>query len=354
MATIRDVAERAGVSTATVSRALNDRGYCSSGVRDRVRAAAESLGYVPNALARGLKTRRSLLIGLLVPGLTDPFFTDVAQGVESVASARGFQVLLGIGLRDQAREAAYLDLMLAHHVDGVLIAPAGDADAPVRRLVAAGTPTVVIDDVPDESLVDAVRADNVGGARQLANHLLALGHRRIALLNGRVASTSACERERGFRQAFADAGLPLDERLVRHGGWTTDDAAHRAADLLREPDRSTAIVAASAPLAAGTLLAMRAVGLRAPDDVALASFDDIPFAADLDPFLTVAAQPAAAMGRRAAAMLIERIAGDETGPPREVVMPVTLEVRRSCGAPAAPWLAVAPFEHSDAEVLVAG
>ncbi len=354
MATIRDVAERAGVSTATVSRALNHRGYCSPGVRERVSAAAEALGYVPNALARGLKTRRSQLIGLLAPHLTDPFFTVVAQEVEHVASARGFQVLLGIGLGDPAREAAYLDLMLAHHVDGVLIAPAGAPDAPVRRLVAAGTPAVVIDDVPGEPLVDAVRADNVGGARQLVTHLRALGHHRIALINGRAGSTSGREREQGFREAFAEAGAPLDESLIRNGGWTADDAARRAADLLREPNGPTAIVTASALLAAGSLRALRVAGLRVPGDVALASFDDVPFAADLDPFLTVVAQPAATIGCLATTMLIDRITGDDAGPPREVVLPVTLEVRRSCGASGSPWFATPSFGEPGVEILVAG
>lgn len=354
MATIRDVAERAGVSTATVSRALNDRGYCSAGVRERVRAAATALGYVPNALARGLKTRQSGLIGLVVPHLTDPFFTVVAQGVEDGASARGYQVLLGVGLGDPAREAAYLDLMLAHHVDGVLISPARTPDQPLRRLVEAGTPAVVIDDVPSDPIVDSVRADNVGGARRLASHLLALGHRRIALLNGRAGSTSGRERELGFRQAFAAVGATLDERLIRHGTWCADDAAERATVLLREPDPPTAIVTASALISAGTLRALRAAGVRVPDDVALASFDDIPFAGDIDPFLTAVVQPAAAMSQLAVTMLLDRIGGAESGAPREVVMPVAFEVRRSCGAPTAPWFDQAPFDAAGVEVLVAG
>lgn len=353
MATIRDVAERAGVSTATVSRALNHRGYSSSAVRQRVAAAAEALGYVPNALARGLKTRRSQLVGLLAPDLIDPFFGVVAQEVERVAAARGFQVLLGLGHGDAAREAACLDLMLARHVDGVLIAPAGEPGPPVRRLVAAGTPAVVIDRVPNGLPVDAVRADNVGGARQLASHLLALGRHRIALIDGHADSTSGRERERGFRLAFADAGVPLDEALIRHGGWA-GDSAWRVAGLLREPGRPTAIVAVSARLAAGVERSLRQAGVRVPEDIALASFGDVPFAADLDPFLTVAVQPAAAMGRRAATMLIDRITGDDVAPPREVVLPVTLDVRRSCGAVGAPWLADAPFDKSGVDVLVAG
>ncbi len=354
MATIRDVAERAGVSTATVSRALNDRGYCSGAVRERVRAAAEALGYVPNAMARGLKTRQSRLIGLLAPDPAEPAFCVVAQEVERVAAERGFQVLLGIGRGDPAREEASLDQMLARNVDGLLIAPAGAPDAPVRRAVAAGIAAVVIADALGEPVVDAVRADNVGGSRQLAAHLLGLGHRRIALVNGRATSTAGREREQGFREAHAEAGAPIDESLIRHGGWETDDAAGLVAALLREPARPTAIVAASAPLAVGAMRALRAAGCRVPEDVALTSFDDVPLAAEFDPFLTTVVPPTATIGRLAATMLLDRIAGDVVSSPREIVVPVTIEVRRSCGARSALWRTPPPLGIPGVEVMVAG
>jgi LacI family transcriptional regulator len=332
VATIRDVAERAGVSTATVSRALNGRGYASPEVRDRVRAAAADLGYVPNALARGLKTRRSRLVGLLVPELVDPLYAVVAQAVERVASAEGSQVLLGVSLDDPAREGAYLDLMLAHRIDGVLLAPAHGPESAVRRVEAAGVPAVVIDDAATASGIDAVRADNVGGGRLLAEHLLGRGCRRIAFLNGRAGSTPAREREAGFRRAFAAAGVPIDERLILPGRWEADDARQRTAALLAARPRPDAVVAASALIAVGALRALGDAGVRVPDDIAVASFDDLPFAADIDPFLTAVAQPAAAIGEAAATMLMERIAGAAAGPGREVVLPVSLVVRRSSGA----------------------
>lgn len=332
MPTIRDVAERAGVSTATVSRALNGRGYSSAAVRERVRAAADVLGYVPNALARGLKTRQSRLVGLLVPELVDPFFAVLAQGVERVASAEGFQVLLGVSLGDPGREAAYLDLMLAHRVDGVLISPAREPEPPVRRLMDAGVCAVVVDDAPALPMIDAVRADNVGGVRLLTEHLLGFGHRRVALLNGRAGSTPARERERGFRLALARARVAPDERLIVPGQWAADDAACRMTALLGASEPPTAVVTASALIAVGALRALREAGVRVPEDVAVVSFDDVPFAADIDPFLTAAAQPATALSRLAATMLLERIAGIAIGPPRAVVLPTTLVVRRSCGA----------------------
>ncbi|MCC6313038.1 MAG: LacI family DNA-binding transcriptional regulator [Thermomicrobiales bacterium] len=329
MATIRDVASHAGVSTATVSRVVSGRGHVSLEARERVLAAVAELGYVPNALARGLKTRRSRSIGLLIPELVDPFYLHVAQAVEDVASAAGFRVILGNSNASAERERTYVDLMLAHNVDGVVFGSLKPPRAAVRILQEKGTPTVLIDEPPLDLAVDSVRGDNVGGARALTRHLLAQGHRRIALLNGLDGALSVEERERGFRQAMAEAGAPVDETLISRDPWTLAAGERRAATLLDIRPRVTAIFTGSWFLGIGALRALEGAGCAVPDDVAVATFDDAPFAESRAPFLTAAAQPVHEIGALATRMLLDRITGRECGPPREEILPTHLIVRAS-------------------------
>lgn len=333
MATIQEVARLAGVSTATASRVISGRGYVSPASRDQVLAAADELGYVPNGLARGLKTRRSGLVALLVPEIVNSFYTTVVRGVEDVANANGLQVIVGNTDEDAAKERAYVELMVSTHVDGVVIAPAsGTARTLKPLLVAKAPPTVLVDRSVPGVAADLVRGDSVGGAQTLTRHLIALGHSRIALVNGNPATSVARERELGFRAACAEAGAPVDEGLVSSGTWFVDDAASRTGNLLDRTEAPTAILATNNFMAIGALRALRERGMRVPDDLALVSFDDVPDAAEIDPFLTALAQPAYTMGTIAMQLLLERIGGTFRGEPREVILAPKLLVRRSCGA----------------------
>ena len=332
MTTIRDVAAAAGVSTATVSRALSGRGYVSAATRARVEAAAAGLGFSPNPLARGLKTRRSGLVGLVVPEIRDPFFAAVAQGLDEVASARGLTVIVGASLNDREREATYLRLLASRSVDGVIVAPAREAERTLREVSRLRLPAVFVDDYPEGPPVDAVHSDNVDGARRLTAHLVGLGHRRIGLVMGRAGCAPGGQRTRGHQQALAEAGIPEDRGLLRHGPWTGDFAAAAVAELLALPDPPTALLTGSAMLTAGALGALRERGLRVPEDIAVVGFDALPMADAVDPFLTVAAQRVGDLCRQAAELLVGRIDGSEDGPPREIVVPMDLTIRRSCGA----------------------
>jgi len=333
---IRDVAQQAGVSTATVSRVVSGRGYVAVDTRARVLKAIDDLQFVPNAMARGLKTKRSGMIALLVPEIVNSFYTTVARGVENVANKHGFQVILGNTDEDIAKEKAYIDLMVASHIEGVILAPSGRTATHLNALVTRKVPTVVFDRKVEGFQADTVMGDSVTGAVDLINHLVHLGHQRIAIVNGDPETSSSRDRLQGFRAALAIAGITPDERWISHGTWFIEDAEARVERLLSEAPGFTAIFAANNFMAIGALRALRRHGKEVPNDVALVCFDDIAAASEIDPFLTVMSQPAYTMGTLSAQLLLERISGARTGPPRQISLGSEFLIRRSCGAELTP------------------
>jgi LacI family transcriptional regulator len=332
VATIRDVARLAGVSPTTVSRAMSGTSYVSAEVRTRVEHAVEELGFVPNGLARGLKTRRSGIITLLIPEIVNSFYTTIVRGVEDVANHHGRQVIVGNTDERVDKERAYVDVVIGSRSDGVIVAPAGRTSRHLRRLVDHDIPTVLIDRPVDGFPADIVRGDNIGGAIALTNHLLSLGHRDIALINGDLETSTARLREDGFRQAMHQAGYAIDDRLLSAGTWFVEDAERRVTELLTANVPFSAIFGANNFMAIGALRALRHAGLQVPGDIAVVCFDEIEVATQIDPFLTVMAQPAYTMGMLAMQLLIDRLDATHNHPPREVVLPPQLIVRRSCGA----------------------
>jgi LacI family transcriptional regulator, galactose operon repressor len=329
--TVHDVAGRAGVSVATVSRVLSGRGYASSRTRELVLRAAKELDYVPNGMARGLKTQRSGLIALLVPEIVNSFYTTVSRGVEDVANANGLQVIVGNTDENVTKERAYIELMISSQVEGVIVAPAGNSAETLTPLITKSIPTVLVDRAVAGIATDIVRGDGVADAATLTQHLLNLGHRRIALINGHLETSVARDREQGFRQAHAEVGIEIDERLVSSGTWFIDDAYRRVGALLDDGNRPDAIMATNNFMAIGAFRALRERGLQVPEDIAVACFDDIVDAAEIDPFLTAMAQPAYTMGTLAMQLLLERSAGTNQGEPREIVLASQLLPRRSAG-----------------------
>ena len=338
MSRITEVADRAGVSAMTVSRVLNNSGYVSAATRQRVELAIAQLGYVPNALARQLRSKRTKMLALVVSDISNPFFTTIARGVEDAASARGFAVMFCNTDESNEEEARYLRLLVERQVDGVLLVPAENAAASLRLLRAHSIPVVVLDRRASRR-VDNVRCDSELGAYALARHLLELGHRRIAVLTGRRGISTSVDRVAGVRRALADAGLALDESLVRYGGFNFGslnlaDGRRMAEEVLAaSDDPPTAIFAANNFIAFGAVRALRELGLRVPEDISVVAFDDLPVEWVSDPFLTVAAQPAYEIGRRAAEMMIDRLVGERTTAGESVVLPFEVIVRRSTGAP---------------------
>ncbi|HVO42095.1 MAG TPA: LacI family DNA-binding transcriptional regulator [Aggregatilineales bacterium] len=331
MSTISDVAKRAGVSTMTVSRVINNFGYISQDTRERVERAIVDLGYVPNALARSLRFKQTKTIALIVTDITNSFFTTIARGVEDTASEQGFSVMFCNTDESQTKEAEYVNVLLQKQVDGILLVPACSADDSVSLLQDRGTPVVVLDRRIPNVQVDTVRCDTSLGSYQLTQHLLGLGHRRIALLSGPRTVSTAVDRADGYRRALTEAGLAEDTALEFYGPFTQAGGYQIATEALALNPRPSALVAANNFIAIGAMQALREAGLRLPDDLSMVTFDDFSSALVMEPFLTAIDQPAYEMGRRATELLLTRLAGGGSDEPQEILMPTRMIIRTSSG-----------------------
>lgn len=331
MANIRDVAKLAGVAPITVSRVINGADNVTEDTHRRVQQAIDQLHYVPNTLARSLRSRQSHTIALLVSDITNPFWTTIARGVEDTAAENDYRTILCNTDENPAKETTYLNLLVERRVDGVIIAPATREKKRLAMLKQLQVPCVLIDRRVDGLKVDRVYGDSRAGARGLIDHLVDLGHRRIALINGPSTISTAQDRADGYREALAAHGLMVDEGLVFQGDFKQESGHRLTAQVLACLPRPTAIFAANNFIALGVLQALQEAGVRVPDDMALVCIDDVPYLSAIDPFLTVAAQPAYEMGEAAARLLIERLTRQRPGKAREVILPTRLIIRRSCG-----------------------
>lgn len=332
MATITDVAKRAGVAPVTVSRVINDAPGVNLATRERVQQAIAELGYVPNVVARSLRSKRTRTLAFVVPDITNPFWTTVARGVEDAAQDHGYSVVLCNTDENASKQQRYLDLMVSQRVDGVIIAPA-DTDANrLATLRQHNIATVVIDRRIEGGEVDTVYSDSVSGAYALTNHLLRLGHTSIAMFSGPEGAATADDRIAGYWLALTDAGITPDPKLIRRGGFNWEAGFALTNQVLDEGLAPTAIFAANNAIALGVIEAIGRRGLRIPGDVALVCFDDYPYVTGFFPFLTVVSQSAYEMGANAAQLLLSRLKSPVPLKPRRVVLPVRLVVRYSCGS----------------------
>ena len=332
MPTIKDVARRAGVAPITASRVINNSGYVSAETRRRVEAAIEELGYVPNRVARSLRSKRTQTLALVLTDITNPFWTTVARGVEDAARMGGFSVILGNTDESEPREYEYVQVLLQKQVDGFLLVPTRHGARSVALIQRQKVPLVVLDRTV-EANVDTVRSDSIGGARALTHHLISLGHRRIAMLTGPREVSTAVDRALGYRQALEEAGIPVEGDLIRFGPYTQQAGYAMTLSILSLSPRPTAIFAGNNFIAVGALRALREAGLQVPEDVSLVAYDDLPPNFLVEPFLTVATQRAYEMGQVATQLLLTRLAEQEPGQPQEIVLPTELIIRRSCGNP---------------------
>ncbi len=326
---IKDVARRAGVSSATVSRVLSNHPHVSPETREKVLRAIEELGYRPSRVARSLRAQRSRIIGLIISDIQNPFFTALVRAVEDVAYEHDYAIFLGNSDEDIEKEGLYVEVMRAEHVAGVVISPTQEDYSPAQHLVALGIPVVTIDRAVRGLAVDSVLVDNVGAAYTLVDHIIKDGHTRVAAVVGIPEATTGRERFEGYRRALEDNGLPLDERLVRRGLPKEHVGYEMTRELLHLPQPPTALFTGNNLLTLGALRAIREAGLHIPDDIALVAFDELDWMPLFEPALTVAAQPTYELGRQATELLLKRIGGwDEA--PRKVVLTPTIHIRRSC------------------------
>jgi LacI family transcriptional regulator len=278
-----------------------------------------------------LRSKRTRTLALLVPDITNVFWTTVARGVEDAAQSRGYSVVLCNTDESTTKQLRYLDVVISQRVDGVIIAPYDSNAQHLAKLRQRTIPTVVIDRRIDGWDVDTVSGDSLSGARALVRHLLGLGHRRIALVSGPANTSTAEDRVAGYCMALAEAGLPVDPALIKRGEFRSSSGEHLTYQLLDATPPPMAIFAANNSIAIGVLKAIEKRGLRVPHDVALVCFDDLPDTSRFFPFLTVAVQPAYDMGLHAAQLLLSRLDAEVVLQPRHVVLPARLIIRRSCG-----------------------
>jgi DNA-binding LacI/PurR family transcriptional regulator len=333
MTTLRDVAKLAGVSTSTVSRALSRPELVNRRTRARVEEASRALGYSPSRVARRLRVERGRanLVGLIIPDLQNPFFAELARGVEDAAQRHGFTVLIGNSDEEQEKERRYLQVMQAESVDGVILPPISERDPAAMELVRSGMPVVLVDRKLADARTDTVVADNVGGAYQATEHLLGLGHLRIGFIEGRPEVSTSRERLEGYARALASHGIEVEPELVRAGDSRQQSGRRLATELLELSDSPTAMLVGNSLMTLGAVESIQRKGLRIPEDVALVGYDDMPWALAMNPPLTVVRQPGYELGHRAMELLLARV----ENPDRSTVMVVLepeLVVRRSCGS----------------------
>jgi LacI family transcriptional regulator len=331
MTTIREVAESAGVSYATVSHVINNTRLVSPETRERVLAAMAALNYRPNALARSLRQGKTNTIGLVLPDSANPFFAEISRSIEDETFRKGYSVFLCNTELDTQRELFYVDVLSKKQVDGIIFIAAGDQADSLDFLLRRNLPVVMIDrNVPNVEL-DAVLTDNQLGGLLATRHLLDLGHTRIACIAGPSSITPSAERIIGYRKALEQAGLAYDETLIVRGDYHAQSGLEITHAILRMDPRPTAIFALNDLMALGALRAAAEAGYSVPRDLAVVGYDDLELSRFTNPPLTTIAQPKKEIGVQAVNLLIDRMS-QRSKPPTRLVLPPELIVRRSTQA----------------------
>jgi LacI family transcriptional regulator len=334
--TIKDVARLAGVSVATVSRVMNSSAPVTETTRTRVLAIARDLRFAPNGSARALSRQRTGALGVILPDLYGEFFSELLRGMDQEAQRADHSLLVSSSHHD-ARGVGFAVRAMRGRVDGLLVMAPEVAGGMVAEALPHGLPTVLLNGVFEGEALHSISVDNFGGAHAMTRHLLALGHRRIGFICGAAHNADAKARERGHHAALREAGVPLDRSLDVRGDFTEASGWRGAQTLTSLAVPPSVIFAANDAMAVGALSYLREAQIEVPAQVAVVGFDDIPVARFLNPPLTTVRVGVAALGARAAALLLHELA--ERSPPgtapRGDVLPTELVVRGSCGAPSA-------------------
>lgn len=328
MATIRDVAEEADVSVATVSHVINDTRYVSPELTDRVERVMEELGYHPNAVARSLKTQKTQTIGLLTSDLSNPFFSKTLRGVEDRALEESHSLIVCNTDEMLEKEKLYLDVLTQRKIDGLVIAPTGKSDEELTALQEHNISLVFIDRQVEGIDADAVLSDNISGAKAATNHLIKYGHSRIGIILGLKSVSTSKERLEGYREALREEGIHYEPSLVRRGQSQVDSGVEAAKNLLSLSNPPTAIFSTNNLMTIGAMQGIQQSEKSCPDEISLVGFDDFEWASTFRPRLTTVAQNPYLIGSKAADLLFERI-GDRDREFREVRIPTELKVRDS-------------------------
>ena len=330
--TMVDVAREAGVSRSTVSLVLRNSPLVADATRARVQEAIRKVGYVYNRGAAGLRTRQSQTVGLVITDMRNPFFAELTVGVEAELDQASYVAFHGNTWDSVTKQSWFLDTIVEHRVDGILLCPAKGTAAESLRELRRQMPLVLFVRSVDDLEVDYVGADNLAGAERAVEHLIALGHRRIAFVGGPTDSSARRERYQGYTLALERAGLPVDARLVISSLVTRDDGYRAILEALARPEPPTAALCYNDVVAFGVMLGLRAAGRRVGNDFAVIGFDNVREAALWRPALTSVSIDPRLIGETAAYRLLDRVR--EPGrAPRRTILPAGLVIRESCGSP---------------------
>lgn len=330
MSTIKEVAERAGVSIGTASNVISGSARVGKARAARVLAAIQELDYHPNEVARSLKVKQTRLLGMILPDITNPFFSDLIRGAENVAFGRGYLLLTANTDEQVEREKQFVAALRSRRVDGILLAAsASRKETHLQSAVAAGIRIVCLDRMAHNLAVDAVLTDNARGTGECIRHLIRQGHKRIAIIAGPLELPIARERLAGYRSALEEAEIRYSPTLVMEGDFREETGYRCGKELLVRRDRPSAIFTCNGVMMLGLLMALEELGVRCPEEIALATFDDLPLAQAFHPHLTAVAQPGYTMGAQGATLLIDRIEGKSTARPRTFRLAPELRIRES-------------------------
>ena len=330
MSTIIEVAKRASVSIATVSNVIRGTKRVSPKLRERVENAIKELDYSPNAIARGLKVKQTRMLGMVLPDITNPFFPEVIRGAEDTAFDRDYFLVTANTDEQIGRERRLLGALRSYRADGILLASAPGSDTShIRNTIAAGVSVVFLDRPVPGVKADAVLLDNVRGARECVRHLLQLGHRRIAIITGPLKLQNARERLQGYEEALRESDVAIDSKLVLHGDYRLESGHRLTLELMKNRLGTTAMFVCNGVMTVGVLDAFEELKVQCPQDISVATFDDLSLDKSSHSHLTAVVQPSYDMGARASTLLMDRIEGRLTGDPIVVRVVPTLVIRES-------------------------
>lgn len=332
MSTMRDVANRAGVSPSTVSHVINNTRFVDPQTRERVVTAIDALGYRPNSVARSLRQRQTHTIGLVVPDSSSAFFAGVSRAVEDAGFNAGYSVILGNSDGSQVKERTYINVLLSKQVDGLILMSLGNDPSTVHTAIEEKVPVVVVDRVLQGTTVDQIMIDNEQGGYLAGKYLTGLGHTNVGCIAGPRGLSLAEERLEGFRRALREARIRLSERQVTYGDFGLEAGVEGIRALVRRDATLTAVFSANDQMAIGAIYGLHQMGRAVPDDVSVIGFDDILQARATIPALTTIAQPMQQLGTTSVQILLDRIQSPTRLPQRVVLQPTLVE-RESCAPP---------------------
>jgi DNA-binding LacI/PurR family transcriptional regulator len=335
MTTIREIAKALGVSFSSVSAVVNKRQYVSAAMRARVEKALQDANYQPNWVARSLRLRESRTIGLIVPNLADPFFSGLMRGTEDYLGSAGYRLIVADSREEWKRQQDYLASFAAKITDGIILSTCVASDQQIATIpeVVRDVPLVFVDRCPHDAKTICVLVDNEQAGFAATQHLIELGHRRIAIITGPLILLNAAERFRGYKRALRTHGIPVDRGLVRAGDTTEDSGYWHGSELLRQANPPTAVLVCSLLATIGVLTAIRELGISCPRDVSLVGFDDFAWSSLLSPPLTMVRQPATELGAAAAKAILKRLRAPNQEMVNKVLLPTQLIVRESTAPP---------------------